>query len=413
MAICRGLLWVPAWIALSAQAPDPALLPHIREHMQHRLSAVPNYTCRETVERAERRSNRREYRVIDTMVLEVAEVAGRELLAWPGGRFEAQPLSAFASSGLMTNGAFAMHARGLFFGDRASWKYLGERNEGGRKLVMFGFAVPLNQSGYRVKSASASAVIPYHGTLMVDPESLDAVRIEVFSDSIAKEIGMERVDMVIEYQRVQIGSTDALLPKSADVLTTLRRNKLRQRNRITFSGCRQYGSESVISFIDGNVPAPAAQSPAANSAPLAVLPEGARVVLRLASPLNSANTPVGTPVQAIVDGDVLDGERLVMPKGARVSGRVRTLARVRDQTPAFQVGLEFTSAQWDGGQAYFAAELEEVEEASGAQLTLSAFTDESTDPSPVGTFYVRGKAFSLYQGFRTVWKILPASGAGR
>jgi hypothetical protein len=231
-----------------AQAPDSSLLLRLKEHMQRRLSDVPNYTCQETIERAERRNSAREYHVMDRLLLEVAQVGGRELLAWPGGKFESKPLSTFASSGLMTNGAFAMHARGLFFGDGAVWKYRGEQSEDGRKMIRFDFAVPLSKSGYRVKSVSASAVIPYHGFLVADAQTLDVERIEVYSDSIAKEVGMERVDMVIEYQRVRIGTADALLPKSADVITTLRRSKTRQRNRIEFRGCRQYSSESTVTF---------------------------------------------------------------------------------------------------------------------------------------------------------------------
>jgi hypothetical protein len=251
MQIAGRAAWIGALAALcSHAAPDPTLLARLKDHMQHRLSDVPNYTCQETIERAERRSSANEYRVLDTLQLEVAQVGGRELLAWPGGSFEAKPLSAFASNGLMTNGAFAMHARGLFFGDRAAWKYGGERQDGDQRVIRFEFSVPLHNSGYRVKSATAEAVIPYHGFLLADPETLDVERIEVFSDSIAKAVGMERVDMVIEYQRVRIGKADALLPKSAEVITTLRHSKLRQRNRIVFSGCRQYGSDSVVTFQD-------------------------------------------------------------------------------------------------------------------------------------------------------------------
>jgi hypothetical protein len=364
MAIRRAAMGIGFLAALCAETqPGAALLPRIREHMQSRLSAAPNYTCRETIERFERHSNARQFRLIDTLLLEVAQVSGRELLAWPGGQFEAKPLSAFATSGLMTNGAFAMHARGLFFGDHAAWKYAGEREEEGRKLVRFDFKVSRAESGYRVKSGAASAVIPFHGFILADPESLDAVRIEIFSDSIAREIGMERADMVIEYQRAQIGVTDALLPKMAEVTTVLRGSKTRQRNRIAFSGCRQYGSESVISFHD-----------VAAGAEI-TLPARTRIVLRLTAALDFANIRQGTPIQAVVDEDVTDGARLLMPKGARVWGTVRG-------TPPALPGLEFTRAEWDGGQAQFAAALEKTDPITSAKATLPA-------------------------GFRMIWTILP------
>src|SRR5437588_10565694 len=89
--------------ALPAQAPPVSLLERVREHMRRRLSDVPNYTCREIIERAESRSKAREFHIMDTLELEVAQVGGRELLARPGEPFEDRPYSAFASSGLMTN----------------------------------------------------------------------------------------------------------------------------------------------------------------------------------------------------------------------------------------------------------------------------------------------------------------------
>src|SRR3982751_951907 len=122
-----ALWWICGAAALFAQPQPDSLLDRIREHMRRRLSDVPNYTCRETIERAESRGGTPEFHLMDTLQLEVAQVGRQELLARPGEPFEDRPNSAFASSGLMTNGAFAMHARGLFFGDRAAWKYAGER----------------------------------------------------------------------------------------------------------------------------------------------------------------------------------------------------------------------------------------------------------------------------------------------
>jgi hypothetical protein len=297
----------------------------------------------------------------------------------------------------MTNGVFAMHARTIFFGDRATWKYTGERIEDGKNFLRVDFAVPSDKSGYFIRSASGSAVVGFHGFFLADPETLDLRRLEIYSDSIPKEIGMERADMAIEYQQVLIGASDALLPRVADVITTLRRNKMMQRNRITFSGCRQYGSESVISFLPEG----------ADGTPGIRLPDTARLVLRLASPLDSAKTLAGTPVEAILDENVTAGERVLVPKGARVRGRIRKLERLASDDPAFEIGMEFTRAEWDGGSAVFTASLEEVESVSGAQLNLRTIADEPTNPPAVGTFFVRGKAFSLYQGFRTVWKVQP------
>jgi len=357
--------------ALAAQtASDPALLGRIREHMRQRLSDVPNYTCQETVERAERGAHQPEYHVRDTMQLEVAQVSGRELLAFPGGRFEAKPPSTFASSGLMVNGVFAMQARGLFFGDRATWKSAGERTEDGRTLVRFDFAVPQAKSGYVVGNGRSRAMIPYHGFLLADPRTLDAVRIEIFSDKIAKDIGMERADMVIEYQNVRIGTADALLPGSAEVITLLRGSKTRQRNRILFSRCRQYGADSAISYADA--------APVEPASPLLL-------VLRLAAPLDCARIESGAEVQSTVDEDVVSGIRLLVPKGATVSGRV---SRVERRGPDVEIGLELKRAEWDGGSADIVAELKQPEH-----------------------LIVTAASCRLPAGFRTTWTVRLQNGS--
>src|SRR5690348_8335124 len=89
MRLRTGVVWVCSLAGIFAQAPQrDALLPRIRLHMQQRLSDVPNYTCRETIERSWRAPKGKQFHQIDRLLLEVAQVGGRELLAWPGGKFE-------------------------------------------------------------------------------------------------------------------------------------------------------------------------------------------------------------------------------------------------------------------------------------------------------------------------------------
>ena len=384
MLLRAGATWICGFLALYAQPPVPEklLLSRIRQHMQQRLSDVPNYTCQEKIERYSRAPKAREFTEIDEFLLEVAQVEGRELLARPGGRFEAKPLSAFAESGLMSNGAFSMHARSIFFGNRASFTYVRDRSPGRSKLVRYNFKVPQALSAFRVKSGSRTAVVGYHGSLFADPETLDVARLELYTDSIPHEIPMAKADMAIEYQPVRIGPAEALLPRLAEVTVLRRETGWRQLNRITFSGCRQYGSESVISF-EGM----------ANVA----LPAGLLFPVRLETPLDSDRTAVGTPVVARVAEDVTDSGRLLIPKGAKVSGSVRTLARVGPAMQAFEIGLEFSKAEWPGAQAQFVAGLEELDAPSGAQ---------AMKPLPGGIIYVNGTEFKLPMGLKMIWRIL-------
>src|SRR5690349_21861401 len=119
-----------------AAPSEPALLSRIREHMRQRLLEVPNYTCQESIERLTKPHHARAFEEVDKVRLEVAQVGRTELLAWPGVQFEPKPLSTFVPSGLMSNGAFVMHARGLFLADRASFRYAGRK-----RLVRYDYRV--------------------------------------------------------------------------------------------------------------------------------------------------------------------------------------------------------------------------------------------------------------------------------
>jgi hypothetical protein len=52
-----------------------------------------------------------------------------------------------------------------------------------------------------------------------------------------------------QYARMQIGTSDVMLPKSA-VLTVIDTNGNEFRNEIAFSNCRAFSSESTIQFGD-------------------------------------------------------------------------------------------------------------------------------------------------------------------
>ena len=65
---------------------------------------------------------------------------------------------------------------------------------------------------------------------------------------------------------------------------------------------------------------------------------------------------------------------------------------------AFEIGLEFSKAEWPGGQARFTAGLEELDAASGAQAMARL---------PSGVIYVNETEFQLPTGLKMVWRILP------
>jgi hypothetical protein len=91
------------------------------------------------------------------------------------------------------------------------------------------------------------ATVAYHGSFWSDPQNLDAYHFRVVAENIPPALGVMDTGVDIDYQSVVIRGAEALLPRRADLtLTEISGRKL--RNITTFSDCRHYGSESVLTF---------------------------------------------------------------------------------------------------------------------------------------------------------------------
>jgi hypothetical protein len=264
--LAAGLLFgLSIAAAQSEVAPEVLQLSRIKQHMKERLEQVPNYTCLETVERSERLSNTAKFKPIDTVRMEVAQVDGKEMFALPGRQFDQSNPSAFANGGVMANGIFSLHARALFITDSAVFAYAGEEEIDGHSLLRYDFTVSLLRSGYRMVSPPRSAIVAYHGSIWSDPRNLDAYHFRVVAENIPPALYLLDAGLDIEYQNVRIGAADALLPRRADLVLSYFDGRQR-RNQITFTGCRQYGSDSVVSF-DASPDAAPASAPTATRKP--------------------------------------------------------------------------------------------------------------------------------------------------
>ena len=126
------------WLALcgaalqaAAQDASASLLQRVRAHMVETLARQPNYTCLETVERSNRAGKEKQFRLLDTVRLEVALVDRTEMFAWPGSKqFEDTDVRAFVPTGMFGNGEFGLYANAVFGGRSTEFEYKGEAKLG-------------------------------------------------------------------------------------------------------------------------------------------------------------------------------------------------------------------------------------------------------------------------------------------
>jgi hypothetical protein len=227
--------------------PGARLLERVKEHGRATFEHIPDYACLETVDRYRLA---RSIRPTDTLHLEVAVVGGKELFAREGAtHFQADDPAAFVTAGMIGSGDFSATPLNLFVHDAGWITAPSEAGRSDRKPLRFEFEVPELAGAYWIQTGGVKATVGVRGTFWVDPQSLDLLRIEQHDVDLPPELHVRDIATTIAYARTRIGSSNPLLPHSAETIVTDVSSGW-QRNAIEFSGCREYHSESVVHFED-------------------------------------------------------------------------------------------------------------------------------------------------------------------
>lgn len=328
-----------AMLSLRAQSllsPDLEALTKIRTRMLYNLAHEPNYTCVETIERSSRAKSTNKLKIVDTLRLEVALVDGREMFAWPGSKkFDEFDLTTMVTTGAIGTGDFGSHARALFSGRSATFYFRGEEDFQGKKAIRFDYKVPQMLSGYKIRVATASAIVAYHGSFYANPQTFDMERIEVLVDNPPPALLLSSASDKIDYAQAHIGDGDFLLPSGSE-LSMVDMNGAENRNQMRFTSCREFSGESVITFDEAPGATPSDKAPVPTRE--FDLPEGLELSLVLTREIDLKTAAIGDPIEARVKQDVKQKGEIVVPKGALASGRITRLERYDNY---WLVGVEF------------------------------------------------------------------------
>jgi hypothetical protein len=327
-----------------ARPPDSNLLERIRIRMAQNLNGLPNYTCLETIERSRRKPAGRKFEPLDRVRLEVALVEGKEVFGWPGGEKIAESEITNLVSGTIGNGDFALFLKSIFLGAGGTFHSGGETTLDGKRAMRFDYAVPLSASGYHLRMPPRQALVPYHGSFWVNPESLDLMRLELVVDAIPPYLGIAAASDSMDYGRVDIGGSTFLLPQRSELdLTDL--DGRENRNHTRFTACRQFTGESTLSFAD--VAETASQAQAAARNPLD-LPNDLESDFSLMTPIDPDSSAVGDLIRAKLDRDIRAPHQPVIPKGAQLVGRIARLERLDEQ---YALNLAVTAIEFGARRA--------------------------------------------------------------
>ena len=400
--------------------PPDSLIILAKQRMAANSASLPNYTCLETIERSVRRREKSKPSFHDRIRVEVAYINGREMFSWPGAHaFEPDLLRQIPQVGISGTGAFGGWTRSLFGANGPAFAEGDRCSVSGRNGRQYTFRVPVERSNYTFRFAGRETIMPYSGSICVDPETSDVMEMDIDVGQLPAPIAANTESL--HYRRTRVGSADFLLPRD-DEVTIRDENGTDNRNRAEFSACREYGSESSISFDAQPEAAPEApQGPAEIQ-----LPAGLQLDLALSSPITSQDSAVGDAITARLNRAVTSAAGNI-PKGALVSGRVRGLEQYLEPYKYFLVTLEFSSVAVEAKRAIFQARL------VGPQLQVERRVERGSDDGagalPVrasrserrgleiegkltsfGTFRVRGGNLRLRPGLHMIYE---TEGEGR
>ena len=395
---------------LSAQTEGSAeaLLTGIRVKMRDTLKRLPDYTCRLNIERSNGPEKSRRLHPVDTVHLEVGYVDGKELYAWPGQKFGAAGLEEMMpAGGAVGTGDFALHVRWIFLSNAASFTYLGRSTAEGHETIQFGYRIPRAKSHYVLSSGpERRELVGYHGTFRVNARTLLLERLEIVIDEIPQQLHIRRAGSMLTYAVTRIGEADFLLPHSSE-LYIVNSNGRESRNITRFEQCRQYLGESVVSFAD--------PAPTSVEAPKTItdvhLPGGIRMEITLQTALEGTRVAIGDPVKAVVSRDSVKAGKVVIPKGAKVTGRITRIGERNGGRVLYQVlGLQLSSVEFADHRAEFQGSLESLIFAA-AQVTIASAPDPTrARPAAAwpsageGILFIKGNSLHIPAGAHMVWR---------
>lgn len=358
------IFWAAALNAQPDRSPD-AVLAQIQHRLRENFARLPDYVCVQTIERGERATPRGEFRLKDTIRLEVALIGNRERFAWPNAsKFEDKDLRDMIGRGMVGTGNFALHAKHVFHPELAEFHALGEVAHQGRRALRYDYEVAWENSSYRIRVPPNEEIVGFRGSFLVDAETLDLLRLEVHADEIPPELGLDRAVNILEYTRVPIGASNYLLPKFSE-MTMVALDGAESRNRIEITGCRQYLAESKLVLEEAPAAPPAVPDRTEDIPDAPDLPARRTIELSLESAIDLEKAAIGDPVRAVLVRPFKQDDRVMAPEGSLLLGRIVRLEKQAQPFDFYEIALQFDTLETGEKRYEFNATLENAGPASG------------------------------------------------
>jgi hypothetical protein len=367
----RRLLLVTCVLAALARAqqdPDD-LLRRFREKLIEAVARLPRYTCTETIDRAEFEPDAKHTppacdelvsqvaggrwkprpTTSDRLRLDVANTEGKEMYSWVGeNRFNDRDITTMIGAGAISSGSFSGFLTVIFgSGSGAAFSTVGPKLFEKRQLMEYKFHVPLEKSRYNFGGAGTHVVTAFGGTFLIDPETLELVRLVVRTARLPAETGACEATSTLDYERVRLNAGEFILPKEV-LLEIIDTNGAENVNRTVFSDCHEFVGESTIRFEPPEDTTPGTKT--SGSRPSAfIIPAGLPFKIALAEDIRTDRAAAGDPLKARLLTPIRDHySKVLVPGGSAVSARIVEVRRLYGYIPTLLVRFKLESVNVRG-----------------------------------------------------------------
>jgi hypothetical protein len=444
---------------VSQTAREPReLLSQVRLTVLETINRLPKYVCTQTIDRqryepgdpnyfsqtrrrscddiaamAKRALGRRRLSSSDRLRLDVAVSHGltgieSELYSWAGeDKFGGRDLFDFVRDGAVATGSFAGMLTSIFGGSTASFSYNGDSKTEGQLLSEFSFRVAQERSRYLyVLGNGPGSVMPiaYDGVALIDPATSDLVKLSIRASQLPSETGVCELAQRLDYHRVRLDGGEFLLPAEANI-AVIHVDGSEAENRIQYSGCREFRSDSKIHFAQAESGAPPNEEP---TSPPLVLPDGLPFKVVFTDPIDTVTAAAGDAIRGRLKTAIraASSSKVLVPQGSSVGVRVLKIKRLYGLSPSasergkshagqpelvMEVALETLELHGKTFpfHASFDSDLQRFgrEGPLGLRIDLGTLdgNDDSSSHAGVGTFQFReaGPKFVVKSGLESNW----------
>jgi len=223
--------------------------------------------------------------------------------------------------GASVGGDFADNRALIFKNKDTKVSFAGRVTMDGRPALRYEYDAPRGALG--VANGGQSGFTAARGAFWIDPETLDLLQIDIEGYAIPSNLAVQTISDSTTYWHVLIGKRVALLAHRSEFRLAYTDGTGR-RNTSVFSNCREYATESTLTFGSSHSP----DLPPSAGIESSRIQPGLELQLALDETLDANDAAVGDPIRA----HILNAARGI-PRGARVYGRVSRIINFDNQIP--------------------------------------------------------------------------------